>query len=298
MHTKRFSVGLNLDPDIEKFRRFLDRFHMELASIYYSLPLGSAFYSRNEIEDEFAVPGSEEKLYRFLQLMDDYHIHKELALNINNLSSEQIRMAIDSIKISGIIPDEIVCLKEYGDQIKNAFPDIELKYSFNNTDYTHIPDCFDSVVVGKSFLRSMQARHRLLAAGFKVIVLLNNGCSFNCHAFCGDADCCMSYLQENLKHYTAVELYAIQSIFPFEYQRMLNEDPYASEYRFKLSTRPLGIDYTTSTMEAYLGIRDAKDLILADQTNYALFGVMHAFSHFCDEFGYDEIVRIKQNLPI
>lgn len=294
----KFSIGLNLDTSFETYSRFIETYHPYLSSIYYSMPWGKKYYSREALEEELTQEHIEEKLSNILNLLKKYQIRRELTFNMKGLTTADIDYAIEQTYAFGIIPEEIVSLKEYGSQLRHAFPDAELKYSFNNTDYEQIPDIFDTVVVGKHFLRDQNARHELIRKGFQLVLLLNNGCSFNCHGFCGDRDFCHSFVKKNLERYTANELYAMQSFFPFELKRLLAEDPCANDYRYKISNRPLGLDYTIKALSSYLSGADVESLIQEDIINYSLFGVMYTLGLYCNEFDYQKIVRIKKKLSV
>ena len=52
-HSKRFSVGLNMENSQEDIRTVLEEYKDMLSSIYFSFPLGRKFYSRTELENEY-----------------------------------------------------------------------------------------------------------------------------------------------------------------------------------------------------------------------------------------------------
>ena len=122
-----------------------------------------------------------------------------------------------------------------GDYAK-AFPNCELKYSFNNTDYQDIPKCFDTVVVGKRYLRSKEMRHQLLESGYNLVLLLNNGCSFTCPGPCRNGTECRKIVAQQLLTSTPSELYALESFFPEELTRLLETDSCSDQYRFTVDS--------------------------------------------------------------
>ena len=77
------------------------------------------------------------------------------------------------------------------------------------------------------------------------------GYGFNCNPeYCDSAHCALSY-QASLKTHTLDEIYAIQSFFPEELTSLLESDPLAHTYKFKISNRPLGIAYSEKALIAY-----------------------------------------------
>lgn len=294
---KLFSVGLPMDADTDAFRSFLNAYAPILSSIYFSIPLGRKFYSRTELETEYEGRDSETKLLSFLALLREYNVRSELAVNTYDLSQADLEAVAEYTKGRRIRPDEIVCLAEYGAFLKAAFPGTEIKYSFNNTTISEL-ESFDTVVVGKYFLRDQAARHALLEQGKQIVILLNNGCSFHCHYPCGDSKFCGAILNQALQIQSLDHTYAEQSFFPCELQRLLKTDPQANQYRFKLSTRPLGLDFTEKVLRFYSTFQDVRPLIDISPDYYGYFCVMQQLFARRSELNYDEIIRLKDGMPV
>ena len=125
--SKKFSIGLNLTPDENDNRKLLEDYHQYLSSLYFSFPMGMQYYSRLGIKDEFQDKDSAQRLFNVLTYAKELGVRRELALNTYHLSDLDIDYAIEFTKKFGIIPEEIVCLKEYGEKIRKAFPNCELK---------------------------------------------------------------------------------------------------------------------------------------------------------------------------
>lgn len=295
---KRFSIGLCLSEDSQKSVDFFCKYQNWLDSVYFSLPLGKKFYSRTELSREYDAIGANEKLCHLIKVLKEFHIKSEVAINMYGLSEFDIEKAIDYMKSNQIFPDEIVCLDEYGAQLKSAFPTCELKYSFNNPNPPTAQ--FDTIVVGKEYLRDEALRHQVIDAGSNLVLLLNNGCSFNCHYPCGDSNFCGAILECNLKKYNIDEIYAVQSFFPFELKKLLDEDPYSPQYRFKLSNRPLGIDFSARVMDSYCQLNHYTEdyLIQSCNENYGLYCVMYELFKRKDELNYDRIIDYKNKFGI
>lgn len=294
-HTKRFSVGLNMEDSLEDILKFIEDYKDMLSSIYFSFPLGRKYYSRTELENDYDLPSSELKLLTILEAMKKHGVRAELTVNTYDLQPSDLDRIAEYALTRGISPDEIVCLSDYGSYLRERFPNCELKYSFNNT-HMDIPSVFNSVVVGKGFLRSKPARHKIIAQDKSLVILLNNGCTFECHYPCGDGIFCSSLLERSLKKRDINYLYALQSFFPFELRKMLDTDEYARTYRFKISNRPLGLSFTKTVLELYASFADVHQLILDDKVSYGYFCVMEQLFARRESFDYNEIIEIKNQL--
>lgn len=295
---KRISIGLNLNEREQDIYDFLEYYKEFLSSLYFSLPLGIGFYSRNELAEEYETDGAEEKLLRIVRRLKKYDIRSEVAINIYGLQEKDLENAIDYMNRNGLYPDEIVCLDEYGEILTKAFPKSEMKYSFNNPGKAS--PIFDTMVVGKGYLRNQEARHRIIDAGKGLVLLLNNGCSFECYYQCGDSKFCGAILDKNLKYHDLNYIYALQSFFPSELIRLLSQDDYANQYRFKLSNRPLGLEFSKRVLDTYCGLVDKSEveLIEQDNTNYGLYCVMNELFRRREAFSIDKICEIKKNLRV
>lgn len=295
---KKFSIGLNLNENEGDIIQFLSDYQQWLNSLYFSLPLGEGFYSRNELASEYEADGAEEKLFRIIDSLKKYGIRSEVAINIYGLSTDDIDRAIMYMKCMNLYPDEIVCLDEYGKQLAEAFPESEMKYSFNNPG---LPSAhFDTMVVGKGYIRNKSARHKIIDSGQNIVLLLNNGCSFDCRYPCGDSKFCGSILDKNLIHHDLNYMYALQSFFPSELIRLLDEDDYSSQYRFKLSNRPLGLEFSKRVLNSYCGLENKSEmeLIIEDKCNYGLYCVMFELYRRRDDLSLERIFEIKKRLAV
>lgn len=267
MFEKKFSVGLNLSEPEEGIIYFMEKYHEMLNSVYFSLPLGKAFYSRAQLEQEYC---DEEKFLRIVQAISQYGIRREVTLNTYHLSMEDLKRAFSYMDAT-FVPEEIVCLENYGKAIKEKYPTIELKYSFNNTlNLANLPAEFDTIVVGKEFLRNEAMRHRLMDHSYGVTLLLNNGCAFSCHQSCS-ADRCKTLTEKLLQNRSVDELYAQQSFFPEELRLILEQDPYGKKYKFKISNRPLGIKYTSRVLNEYISMKNPPSEQFSDWKRYGDF---------------------------
>lgn len=267
---KRFSVGLCLNESAEDLQVFLERNRKWLNSVYFSLPLGDRFFSRESLVQEYS--NSEDKLFTVLELLAQFGIRREMAINTWDLTQSEIDRAIrycDSWKLQ---PEEIVCLRDYGDAFRAAFPNAEIKYSVNNpeSDGKHITKAFHTLVAGKGLLRDMAARHHFLEQGYGITILLNNGCLSICNTAC-EVIHCHRYFEFMINKYGLDYTYALCSFFPSELQALLTCDPHSNRYKFKISNRPLGLNYTQQVLDSYLSLMDDYSSMQEDFRKMALF---------------------------
>ena len=292
---KKFSVGLNLSEPITEIHNFCVRNHNYLNSIYFSLPLGTQFYSRKALSLEYE--NNEKKLLDVLNFISQLGIKKELALNTYHLNQTDLENAAIFCADNGIIPDEIVCLREYADELSKAFPKSELKFSFNNTftDNIKIEPPFETLVAGKGFLRDIRKRHEVIHRGFMLTLLLNNGCLLWCRTSCGGAHCHRLF-ESAIKKYGLNYVYALCSFFPSELKHIIETDEESNRYKYKISNRPLGLNYTQTVIESYMSLEDDYDLLHNDYHNLNLFCVAGALSKYLSDIDIFEVKKIKENI--
>lgn len=276
IYIKKFSVGLNLNEDLEKLELFFKEFGTYLSSVYFSVPLGNKYYSRDMLAKEYS---NESKFLQAVRLIEKYEIRTEVTVNTYGLKEEDLKKIHTYLISNNIIPDEIVCLVGYSRYFRKAFPMAEIKYSFNNSQLLRntedeILQFFDTVVVGKEYLRSEEKRHNFIKKNKKVVLLINSGCSFECRNGCGTTAYCNAILNKNLKEKDLNYLYALQSFFPEELHNLMRQDSYKDMYRFKISNRPLGLDYTRNALEAYINWDSENTLEAIEEDS-------KVFSYFC-----------------
>ena len=290
---KMFNIGLNLDASLDDLDLFYSTYNHLISDVYFSLPLGKTFYTRRGLIKE--SEGNEAKLIDALGIIKQHGIRTEVALN-THLHQDEISKSIDYIYKNNIVPDEVVCINESFDVLKEAFPKAEFISSFNN-GFSKVDSRFDSVVLGQRFLRDENARHDFINSGFNVVLLLNNGCSFECNPrFCDSSHCTFAY-RASLNTHTFDEIYAIQSFFPEELTSLLEHDPFAQTYRLKISNRPLGLTYSEKALRAYsTPVFTSADEMEKDPSNYGLFGALHSLYMKINDYNYQAIMIAKQNM--
>lgn len=300
MFNKLFSVGLNLGEPEEEIKKFIGDYCEYLSSIYFSLPLGDRFYSRTELKKEYEAKHAFEKLKRLIIYMRQLGIRSELTVNSYGLRIDDLKIIKPFVCENEIDIDEIVCLDEYASFLRTAFPNVELKYSFNNKDPQNIPNIFDTVVVGKKYLRSNEDRERIYKTGKKVIFLVNNGCNFNCTNRCGGTAYCEKFLNAELLENDVNYIYAQQSFFPNELRKLIYEVPNGIDFGIKISNRPLGLRYTRVVIDMYMSddMEKVWEYLRNDIDNYCIFCTMASLMKYRNQFNLDEIRRYKDELHL
>ena len=111
-------------------------------------------------------------------------------------------------------------------------------YSFNNFyNKEKIPEYFSTVVLGKQYLRNFKEINHLIKDGRKIKLLLNNGCSFNCGTCRNGTEQCFETVKNNLVNNSLDDLFAIQTIFPWELYEITKRVEDYSKLFFKISNR-------------------------------------------------------------
>ena len=108
---------------------------------------------------------------------------------------------------------------------------------------------------------------------------------------------CIKTFENNKKRFSTEELYAIQSFFPWELDRLmdiLGDKNIIDE--IKISSRPSTYEYINDCLESYIYNKDARDYIERDVYKYHLFGRQANLIPYFKEFNYDNIEKIKEEL--
>lgn len=293
---KKFSVGLCLGEDLSDLYSFFEKYSIWLNSIYFSVPLGRKFYSRAKLAEEY--DGKEDKLICALQRIKELGIRRELTLNTRDLTKDDLDAAIRFCQERSIIPEEIVCLQEYAPYLRHNFPDCELKYSFNNHDIRmqRVTKEFDSIVIGKGLLRDMEAIKKL-AESYRITYMLNNGCSFMCAGNCGARNC-VSVFDKDISKNGVDYTYARSSIFPSELKEILEKYPEAHMFKFKISNRPWGLDFTQKALSAYISLEDPIEEMILDAATFKLFCATNPMDKYEKELQISKILEYKKDMVL
>lgn len=296
---KKFSFGLSLNITMEEYKKILSKYKPYLSSAYFSLPLGKEFHTRIGVVQEYDQEDADKKLMNILGLLKDNNIKLEVVINQYNLREELLISAIEYLK--NVMEIDAICtLDEYVDIIRQYFPKIYLVSSFNNLkrNYDDIKNTnkqYNQIVIGKNFMRDDKAMKLIKDSGFDIKLLLNNGCSFNCLS-CRKGYECKNIFNQNLRHCTINELYAIQSFLPFELQYLEDKIEIDRIKEFKLSSRPCTYEYLDNCLGSYLMLNNEYYYVNQHLKNYHLWCRLAHFNEFYGQLDLDEIIKIKEEL--
>ncbi len=295
---KKFSIGLSLTISIDEYKELLTKYKDYIQSIYFSPPFSDKFHSRLEICEEFSDPQNIKKFYKVLELFKNEDILLDCVLNRPSLDSNTIIENLDSIK--SIHPDQITLLDRHIQLICDEFPTVEKIYSFNN-DFTmgklaNISDGFDTIVVGKYFLRNSQLLEKIYNSGFNLKLLVNNGCSYNCRGCQMGWRHCESVFNSNLQKKSPEYLYALLSFYPYELFELLNKliVPVKS---LKISNRTSDYEYLNKCLYAYINYK-SEDLYKQNSCleDYRLYARQANFNSFYKYFDDKKIMTLKRRI--
>ena len=295
----KFSFGISLDINIDDYKKIIKKYQTYIRGVYFSLPLGNEFHTRQLVVREYCKTDSEEKLLNILKLFTENNIKLEAVLNQYNIPDQKILQAVEYIKTKLEI-DAICILDEYVKTIKKYFPHMYLVSSFNNYEKIKYEGDtpYNEIVVGRKFLRDIKNIKELRKLGLDVKFLLNNGCSFNCGTCRSGQENCKKVFDLNIKKFTAEELYALQSFWPFELNK-LNEKINLNDIKeFKISNRPCTYEYLDKCLNSYIFCDEKKedDFIAENINNYRLWGRLAHFNEYFSTMDIKRIKRIKNEL--
>ena len=299
MDKKIYNVGLVLNSTVEEYKDFLDKYVEYIDSIYFSLPLGERFHSRIKIRDQFRIKSVVDTFWKILKLIKTYDIKLELVLNTYRLNDNDIEISSRELKRHNIEVDSIAILDEYYDAANKCFPKQKKVFSYNNgirsvEDLKKISNKYDSYVLGSNLMRDLSVKKYIVdELKSEVILMVNNGCSFNCH-FCRNSNLCRTVFENNLKHKSINELYAEQSFFPSELKEELVKN-YNYNNLIKISCRSSNLNYLYKCMDSYIDCEEEKYIKIAPN-NYNLWCRLAVFGDYYEKLDYNRIKLIKKGM--
>lgn len=266
---KKFTFGISPFKYLkfEDLEVILKEFSPFISSVYASPPINNSdFHSRSQIIDSIRENPKLES-YNFsrqLDVLKKFDIKFTLAINSGSLDTINLNIASvikKFIDYFEYIPEEVVTLSKFGDDIKNNFPDMTVVYSYNNAftsskQIDNIPNSFDRVVVGNSLIHKLSDIEKVKERGFDVEYLLNNGCIEGC-SFCRNEKnkCTEELFDKKLKTQDVKDLYADASVFPSELHDHLSKLGFID--LFKISSRPSTKSYLYNVLDGYINNKNA-----------------------------------------
>lgn len=291
----KFSFGLSLQISVDEYNEILNNYGDFINSVYFSLPLGRAFHTRIRVVEEYESREAKKKLFEILKLFKENGKKLEVVINQYGITESQLLEAIKYIN-QNIKFDSICTLDEYLPVLYESYPNAYLISSFNNlklsaNDIKSTSHKYKQIVVGKNFMRDIDLLKLIKEEKFDLKLLLNNGCSFNCGSCRAGTKQCADVFNKNVKDIGVQNLYAIQSFFPSELQRLINE---IEVDELKISNRPCSYEYLNNCLDSY--INNNENYINDNIKNYHLWGRLGQFTPFYNEFDFNTIKEIKRNL--
>ena len=93
-YEKRFSFGIDLDIELSNYRKIINKYSPYISSVYFSLPSGEKFHTRNRMKEEYKKTGAKDKLLKILNLFRNANIKLEAVINQYNIEIEEIKKAL------------------------------------------------------------------------------------------------------------------------------------------------------------------------------------------------------------
>lgn len=277
--TKKFNVGLTLRTSLRAADKFFKAYGPYIYEVYFSAPLGARFHTRRSMQKQLSKKRAVKKFWKLLAMIKSYGIRLEMVLNTGMLTERDIEQTRDLLAAHNIDIDTVCCMEEYYDTVVKIFPDKDYICSFNNAtrsiaDMEKITNRYGGYVLGGALVRDGEAfRYVRENKHANVILLLNNGCSFNC-GYCRTPQYCKRLFEANLKKHSLNYLYALQSVLPPElYDGSI--DVSNVDY-FKISNRSSKLSYLKTCMDSYMTNSTIKYL-RRGFINYSLWARMGSF---------------------
>lgn len=297
---KKFSIGVSLGLTLDDYKNIFDTYGDRIDELYFSLPLGREFQSRHLIHTQFLKEENIKKLLSILKLAKEKNISLELVVNGKlSLKEEDIELCYNWCKKHNVQIDSITTFNHLVEKAKSLFGNIKFKCSYNQNlrtyeDLEKVNPLFDEVILGNNFIRDVKAFKTLKSKGFKVRILLNNGCHHNC-AWCSydKPNTCEKTFEHNIQNNSFEYLFAIQSVFPNEltdfYEKLDCVDSY------KLSTRTKSRVRFTNILKVYLD-NEFKCFLKDLMSSCSLQSLHKYLIEQFETIDFEEVLRIKNEI--
>lgn len=300
-YENKFSFGINLNITIEEYNKILHKYKKYISSVYFSLPLGDEFHTRQAVINEYHDINARKRLFDILEIFKKNNIKLEVVINQYKIRTEKLLEAINFLE-KEIAVDSICTLDEYANIIRKKFPSQYLVSSFNNynRNYRELKreNIYNEIVIGRKFLRDIDYIKYIKSLGMDVKLLLNNGCSFNCGTCRQGEKNCKTTFDDNLTRYNIEELYSLQSFWPYELGKLEQKLNLNCIKEFKISNRPCTYKYLDDCLFSYLfnEEKQEEEFLEEDINNYRLWGRLAHFNKYFKEMKVNEIRKIKEQI--
>ena len=294
---KRFSVGLALDSTPDEYEKLFSLYGDKIDNIYFSPPLGDRFHGRNKIADQFHSPEIQERFWEILKVAASHDITLEVVLNTHLLEPGDIELTAEAFAKRGVALGKICVQDSYYDEARTVFSGCEFVHSVNcmpddRDKILETAPLYDEYVVGRQYIRDEKLFAEIKQKGPRVVLLMNNGCSHWCGG-CGELSHCGEAHQKTLQRFTSQQIYAIQSIMPYE----IHEEFFKTSDvdLFKLSTRNADVRYITLLLDSYIN-NNASEYIKESKDFYLLWSRLLWMKKDFQDYDYEMIREEKKKV--
>ena len=294
----RFNVGLTLHTTVSQFDKLLTDYGGVIASVYFSLPLGARFQTRLNIQRQFENKKTVALFWELLECVQSHGIPLETLFNGYHLTEDEVRRGAEVLDSHGVQVEHVGLLEEYYGVVSECFPAQKKVFSYNNGIRTiaqfeaaNARHDYDYFVFGNSCMRDEEMFQRVHGGGKKTILLVNNGCSFNCN-WC-KSNACQQTFERNLQQKSVEYLYAQQSMFPCE---ILDGVVDVSNVDvLKISNRTSDVHYLRNCLESYTS-GDVRRFVQKDKNNLAIWGRVGYFWKYFKTMDLERVIDYKQEI--
>lgn len=295
----QFNIGLTLSTNLKEFKCFLNDYHRHIESVYFSLPLGANHQTRRKVDLLFSQQKKVTMFWEMLHMIKSYGIELELLLNAYTLTGEDVSEAAELLREHHVEIDSVCLLDHLYEEVVRVFPGKTRIRSYNNglrtiADFNKAEKTYDYdyYVIGNASIRNNALFRHIQQSGKKVILLLNNGCSFNC-GWCKQPGNCMNTFRQNRQIHSVEYLYALQSVLPNElYDGTID---LSAIDLLKFSNRTSNLKYTKTGLDSYLSGTMVR-YIRKNRINYSLYARMQGFWRCFLFLRLDKIKKYKEEI--
>lgn len=277
--TQKFNVGLTLKTSVARAKKFFAEYARYIGEVYFSLPLGDKYHTRQTIRNRLTKPRDVKKFWQLIDIVRANGIRLEMVLNTYGLTDADIEATGAELARRGVDIQSVCFMDEYYDAVTRVFPGKTYICSYNNVFHStkemeRIQNRYDYYVLGGALIRDNAAfRYVNEVKNAKVILLLNNGCSFNCPGYCNAEHCKPVFLRNKKKH-SLNYLYALQSVLPPELHDGTID--VSAVDAFKISNRSSSLKYAARCIDSYM-TNSTKKYLRRGFISYSLWARMGPF---------------------
>lgn len=295
---KKYSIGISLiNCSKDEWFEILQKYKDSISYVYYS-PNSFEFFSRRCDESTFDNVNDNEQ-YLVLERARQLGIKTELAINARrDMNESDVEFMLKKEKEKHI-PDYVVTYTNYVNVVSSVFPECELTLSYNEgimseSDLYYIDKRFSTIILGNRWLRNKSIFKKAHMLGFKVELLVNNGCVHNC-TYCfskgSDGKGCETFFDSAVKRADINQVLAICSVSKDEIFEHFENWNLITNY--KISTRPFSHQRVSLILDYYLGESNLSDnpIDLVDQ----LVCLRH-YGKYLPQVDKDSVLKLKQGL--